>query len=125
MFPRETIRRGDTTCLHLPQLGSQRHLTHVTCLPTPVMVTLNSTLYPDFIRRRFGPPRHQVVTEEIDRELLLTEDKGPIGRALVDALVKKQSNEDDKDDVSSRLNELATFVLVGFGFSTCKVGTGT
>ena len=45
------IHRNDTTGLHLPQLGSQRPLTHVTRTPTPVMDTLNATLYPDCLRR--------------------------------------------------------------------------
>ena len=45
--------------------------------------------------------------------------------ATVAASVKKQAGEEDKDEVWSRLNELATCALVGFGFFTCKVGAGT
>ena len=109
--------RNDTTGLHLPQMGTRRHITHVTQQSTPVMDTLNSTLYHGFIRRRFAPPRHQVVTEEVDRELYLADDKDAKELSLEAASVKKQPNEDDKEDVRSSLNELAAFGMVVFGFS--------
>ena len=38
--------------------------------------------------------------------------------------LRNSPNEDDKEDVWSRLTELATFALVGFGFFSCKIGTG-
>ena len=45
---------------------------------------------------------------------------------MVASLVKKQqTNEDGKEEVWSRLNELSNFALVGFGFFTATVGTGT
>ena len=66
------------------------------------------------------------MTEEIDRELLVQDYKDNKDLALIAALAaKKQSNEEDKDEVWSRLNELTTFGLVGFGFFTCKLGIGT
>ena len=66
-----------------------------------------------------------MVTEEVDRELLLSDDKDAKEPALVAALVKKQETEDDKDEVWSRLDELTTFGLVGFGFFSCKLWIGT
>ena len=119
------IRRGDTVGLTLPQLGLRRPLARVSCLLVPVLDALNATLYPDFPRPRFVPPRHQVATEEIDRELLLSDDKDTRDMALVAALVKKQAGEEEKDDVWSRLGELAAFALVGFRSPTCKVGACT
>ena len=55
---------------------------------------------------------------------MMTDDKDDKELALVSALVKKQTNEDDKEDVWIRPNELSTFDSVGFGFFTTTVGAG-
>ena len=112
--------------MELPNVSTRRTLAHVTNPITPVMDTLSGSLYPELLRRRFSPPRHQADTEEIDRELLITEDKDSEESPLADALVKKPNTiEDEKEDARSRLNELTTFALVGSGLCARKVGTGT
>ena len=121
----DTTQCNDTMGLLLPQLGPQRSVTHVSRDTNPSTDATPASLFPDFLRKRFVPPRHHIVTEEIDRELLFKEDKDTRDLALVNALAKKQPNEDDKENVWSRLNELAAFSSVGFGFFTCKIGTGT
>ena len=88
------------------------------------MGNLHTSLYPGCLRRRFVPSRRQVVTEEVDREFSINDDKDSNDLALVAALVKKQPNEDDKEEVRGRLNDLATFALVGFGLFTNAVGNG-
>ena len=107
-------------------VGSQRPLTHITSPRAPLVDALNAALYPGFLRRRFVPPLHQVATEEVDRELLLQKDTDSKDVSLVAALIKKNNEEkEEKEDIWSRLNELATFALVGFGFFTVQIGAGT
>ena len=120
--PMATSLNEDTTGLDLPHVGSLRTLTHIS---TPASVSrdgLQDALRPAFLRRRFVVPKHQVVTE-VDRELIL-EEKDLKETATSSALFKK-TQEDDKEEVWNRLNELTTFALVGFGFFDVKIGTGT
>ena len=120
------LRRNDTNGLELPTVSTQRTLTHVANSSTPVVDTLDASLYHDFLRKRVPPPRHPAVTEEIDRELPITEDKDPKELSLADALVKKPNTiDDEKEDHWGRLGELTTFDMVGFGFPDRKIGTGT
>ena len=57
--------------------------------------------------------------------MLITDDKDLEELSLVAALVEKSNAAaDGKEEVRSRLNELATCALAGFGFPTCRIGDG-
>ena len=62
-----------------------------------------------------------MVTEEVDPELILDE-KDPKESTTLSALFKK-TQDDDREELWGRLNELSTFALVGIGFSDVKIGT--
>ena len=107
----------------MPFLGPNRLLNNIAVPGLPRPSPLAGNLYPSFLRKRFIHPRHQVATEEIDRELISQDVRGGEDLALIAALaVKKQANDEDKDEVWSRLNELTTFGLVGFGFFYLPLG---
>ena len=89
----------------------------------PITDALNNLLYPGFLRRRFVPQRHQVVAEDIARELLLTDDRDFKDLALVEELAKKTDGcEEENDEVRSRRNDLTTFALSAFGASLWESG---
>ena len=81
--------RGDTVGLELPQLGTHGALTHVTQQTMPVAEALNKSLCPGFLRRRFPPTRHRVVTAAIDRDLRIAGDKDVKELAMADSSVGK------------------------------------
>ena len=108
--------------LDLPQLGRLRKLTRISAPVSAASDGLQDALYPAFLRRRFTSPKHQVVTEEVDRELI-SDEKDTKEASTLSALFKK-TQEDDKGEVWNRLNELTTFALVGFDFSDVKIGDG-
>ena len=83
--------------------------------------------YPSFLKRHGSTSRHQVVADEVDRELMLDAGgKNPLpGESDLSALIAiKKEKEDEKEDVWNRLTEMATFALTGFGFLTTSLGTG-
>ena len=86
----------DLTGLLLPQTGPIRQVWHVSCATNPTPCATSNALSPDFLRMRFAPPRHQVVTEEINRELVTRFDKGARDMSLVEDLVERQTNGDDR-----------------------------
>lgn len=115
--------RNGETGLEFPNLGTQRSLTHVANPSTSIMDTLNGSLYPDFLRERFVPPRHQVVTEETDRELAKTAEKDLEKLSSAAPLAKTpNANDDEKEGARSMLNELAPFELVGLASSRARSG---
>ena len=88
------------------------------------MDALNASLYHGFLRRRFVPPRHQVVTEDVDRELI-TDDKDSKELSSVAAYLKSNNEEkEEKEEVWIRLNELTKFPIVGFVFFSVRIGDG-
>ena len=122
-YPVVTANKNNVTDLKAPQVGIARNLTHVST-PAPVAGdVLDTVLYPAFLRKRYVPPRHHVVTEEVGRELI-SDDKDTKRSALVAAFLK-QNTDGGEEETWNRLNELTTFALVGFGFFTVKLGTGT
>ena len=81
--------------------------------------------YPDFLRKRITPARHDVVAEEVDKELLLTATEPGYGSRefsglsaeIRDFLKNNKGGNGGKDETWSRLTEMAGFSLGGFGFS--------
>ena len=57
------VHRNDTSGLDIPKVGMRRPHNHVTAPSAPIVDALNTALHPGSLRRRFSPPRHQVVTE--------------------------------------------------------------
>ena len=71
--------------------------------------------------KRFAPPRHQVGTEEADREMLIADDKESDDLALLAALFKKNA-DGGKEDARNRANEPATFAMVGLAPPSSRIG---
>lgn len=88
-------------------------LTHDTPSDAPRESSLSS-LYPEFIRKRVTPARHDVVAEEVDKELLLnaTDFRTPhydsTGlSAAIRVFLKLQQETGDKAEPWTRLDEMA------------------
>ena len=79
-------------------------------------------LMPKFVRRRSAPASHQVVTDEIDAEMYDADPEITSMRGLADFL--KAEKEEGKDEPWTRLNELATFALCGFGQFNAVLAVG-
>ena len=110
--------------MHIPTVGAQRAPTHVeTPIPAAGEVAAHM-LFPKFLRKRFAPHRHQVAEEEVDRELLIVDEKDARGASLITSLTATKGTEAEKEETRNRLDELATFAMVGFGFLAVSVGTG-
>ena len=80
-------------------------------------------LMPKFVRRRSAPAAHQVITDEVDAEMY---ERGPgdVSDLRELASLIKAEKEDNKDEPWTRLNELATFALCGFGQFNAKLAVG-
>ena len=106
-----------------PTIRGGRKLTHVVSPKLVTGETLNDAPYPSFFRRLCAPPRRQLATEEVDRELI-SDDEELMGASAIAALC--MSNVDDeKEEARNRLSALNTFDLVGFGVFDVKPGTCT
>ena len=110
-----------------PSLDASRPIEHVLAPIVPQSATLDQ-YYPSFLRRHGSTSRHQVVADEVDRELLLDSDgRNPLpGDSDLSTLIAmKKEKDDEKEDVWNRLTEMTTFALTGFGFFKTSLGTGT
>ena len=64
---KEEKLQNDTNGLQFPPVVSMALPTH-TDPPIPLVGELtDGSMYPQFVRKRFAPPRHLVVVEEVDR----------------------------------------------------------
>ena len=84
-----------------------------------------NALLPSFLRRRSAPSRHQVVTEQVDRELITHRDTSFHGLFGDLSALKKEKEEEEKGDTRNRLNELATSAICGFGLFWTSIGAET
>ena len=80
-------------------------------------------LMPQFARRRSAPASHQVVTGDIDYEMYDTGESDIHSINNFAAWVKAEKDE-SKDEPWTRLNELSTFALCGFGQFEASLGVG-
>lgn len=117
-----------------PSTGRSTSLTHITQAVAPSQSGM-SAFYQDFLRRRMTPARHEVVADEVDKELLTESlvpgtqglrgisDSSGLSAEIRDFLKHKTENE-DKEETWTRLTELAAFSLGGFGFFQTRLGSG-
>ena len=80
-------------------------------------------LTPQFVRRRSAPAAHQVITDEVDAEMYEAR-SGEVSDLRELASLLKEEMEDSKDEPWTRLNELSTFALCGFGQFGAKLAIG-
>ena len=90
------------------------------------------SFYPDFLRKRIAPARHDVVADEVDKELLLSgPDSTGLGRefdglsAGIRDFLKNKNETGAKDETWARLTEMTGFSLGGFGFFKTRLVMGT
>ena len=91
-----------------------------------------ASCYPDFLRNRIGPARHDVVAEEVDKELPLT-DKDACGfrreptwlSSEIRDFLKNKDASGAKGGTWARAAEMTGFSPGGFGFSETRLGAGT
>ena len=88
-----------------------------------------SSFYPEFLRIRNTPARHDAVAEEVDKELLMSAQDAPgAGRGFAGLSVeirdflKNKDGPGTKDEKWTRLDEMAGFSLGGFGFFQTRLG---
>ena len=103
-------------------------LTRVTP-PTAPPRSLSPSFYPEFLRNRITPARHDVVADEVDKELLLNAtdprraaDSTGLSSEIREFLKSKQE-KGDKEDPWVRLDEMVGFSMGGFGFFSVRLGT--
>ena len=97
-------------------------LAHVDPSTAPPQSAL-SAFYPEFLRKRVTPARHDVVAEEADKANPLNAadsrthryDSAGSSSEIREILKLKQENG-DKEETWARLAEMAGFPLGGFGF---------
>ena len=109
-----------------PSLDDGRVIDHVLAPVVPHCATLVQ-YYPSFLKRHGSTSRHQVVADEVDRELMLDvggEDPLPGESDLSALIAMEKENDDEKEDVWNRLTEMTTFAMAGFGFFKTSLGTG-
>ena len=113
-----------------PMASRTSSLTHVAPPGNPPVGSLTYA-YPDFLRKRTTPARHDVVAEEVDKELLVrARDTDGMGRELsgltaeIRDFLKNNDGPGSKEETWARLAEMAGFPLSGFGFFSTRLGMG-
>ena len=120
--------QGDSDLAHSPALAvgpvasRSSSLNHVTP-PAAHPQSAISPFYLEFRGKRVTPTRHDVVSEEADKELLLNASEGRAPHydstglsAEVVEFAKLKEENGDKEDTWARLAEMAGFPLGGFWF---------
>ena len=113
---------GQALC-QMPGQSSSANIVNIT--PSKRLDDLEGVeqLMPQFVRRRSAPAAHQVITDEVDAEMYESKPVEISDMRELASLLKAEK-DDSKGEPRTRLNELSTFALCGFGQFDAKLAIG-